>query len=168
MYTICASCLLFLFIDFYSWSKNVIEDLSIAFYFKLLICIFFFFAMKNEKSSVGNLTGAETEHSNLHAPFHFSVMYITLWLGIKSLVSPSITISWYIGVFLIFGGFASFIFLNELIEELKAIPTQNIIFDITLSLSSKIFVFSIFLMAIYFFYEGCDLWIFIPFYEWNL
>ena len=162
------SGLSFILIDSFSLSQNIKEEISMAFYFKFIICILFFMASKREHSQIDNLISIESHDANLNAPFHFSAIYITLWLGIKSLVSPSIEISWYVGVFLFFGGLAAFIFVQEFTEELKQKMTISIFLYSVLNLSSKIFVFSIFIMATYFITQGDSSWILIPFYDWNL
>lgn len=162
------SGLFFVLIDSFSLSQNINEEISMAFYFKFIICILFFMASKREQNQIDNFMSIESHAANLNAPFHFSVIYITLWLGIKSLVSPSVAISWYVGVFLFFGGLAAFIFVQEFTEELKQKMALNVILYSVLNISSRIFVFSIFIMATYFIAQGDSSWILIPFYDWNL
>lgn len=156
--------IVFAFIDFSLWADDVIELISIRFYLKLIICLFYFFLSKSQEVSVGEIISRDVSSFDLAAPFHFSVLYISLWLGGVSLYSSELFTSVYIGLFLIVGGGAAFSFIHELIK----IITPSNIFMMLLEKILRVLVFSFFIFALYFFINGELVWQILPFYEWSI
>ena len=132
---------------------------SKGFYSKFVLSIFYLIGSKERSKTLEN-------DKPLEAAFHFSALYLCLWMGISSLVMENVVISGFVGVFLIFGGLGGFNLVDELLKIVKFKTSENSITRLLIESLLKIFLFSIFVMALFFIFTGEWQWDIKPFYEW--
>ncbi|MGS0535657.1 hypothetical protein [Pseudoalteromonas sp. SaAl2] len=144
------------FIIDYGTDQNAFSK---GFYSKLVLSILYLIGSKDIS------TIKQTDNS-IDAAFHFSVFSLCIWMGVTSFVLEGVSISRIVGIFLIFGGLAAFNLIDELLKVIRLkVPSPS-----TLSYATetvlKIFLFSIFCLALFFLAVGEWVWELKPFYEW--
>lgn len=151
----------------------LINDVSFAisklFYIKLLTCLIFLLASKNQGDELRSLSTAKRGKplNRLEAAFHFSSFCFAIWLGIVSYASKDYPVSKFVGVFLFFGFLAAFNLASEVLNVLRVKLKGNVFTMILLERTIKISVFSILVFAFYFLFFGDFSWAIKPFYEWQ-
>ena len=106
------------------------------------------------------------EDKSIEAAFHFSALWLCLWMGISSLVLENVDISGFVGVFLIFGGLSAFNLANELLKIIKLKIVNNSTAKFLMERTLRIFPLAIFVMAAFFIFIGEWRWDIKPFYQW--
>lgn len=134
---------------------------SKAFHYKLILVYLFFFLAKQTETSW-------EESKPLEATFHFSALNLSAFLGVFSLMNKDILVSGYYGVFLIFGGLAAFILINEIfiLIERKNLKATHLGLLILIQLVLKVFLFSIFCLSLFIMISGTWEWDIKLFYDW--
>lgn len=138
----------------YSMDPNAYSK---AHYTKFILCLLYAIASQQRPMSA-------KDDKCIDAAFHFSLLALCISLAIMSFTIINAPLSRYIGIFLIFGGFAGF---NLVIELLKIIQLkQKTIYLSIIAIVLKLFVFTIFCLAAFFLLTGEWRWDIKSFEEW--
>ncbi|MBE0421317.1 hypothetical protein EI165_14470 [Pseudoalteromonas nigrifaciens] len=151
---------LYVVIDVFVIDYSIDENaFSKGFYSKLVLCILYLIGSKDKPLIV-------QEHKPIDAAFHFSVFALCLWMGVLSFALDSVTISRFVGIFLIFGGLSGFNLIDETLKIVRLKVNENSFGLLFTEITLKIFLFSIFCLAAFFLIAGEWIWDIKPFYEW--
>jgi len=127
---------------------------SVAFYYKLVLCIFFLVAMTSAGSGIVE-----------SVCFHFSVSVFSLWFGLSGFLLSDVMLSKYVGLFVVVGGFSLFNILDELLVYLRERSVSGSV-SWLLRRFVNIFLFSVFCFALYIFVAGEWGWVIVSPFDW--
>ena len=137
--------------DKYAYSKS--------YYAKFLITVFYLIGSKQNTITTDKTKGID-------AAFHFSGFIFCIWLAIMSFTIIDLPLSRYIGLFLIFGCFAGFNLMVELLRFINIQFKQKTNVIVITSILLKVTLFTTFCLAVFFLVTGEWRWDVIPFEEW--
>lgn len=146
-------------IDFFLYFYDLENSVSISFYLKVVTCVAYALAVKNE----GFKSPGE---QSLECALHIVTAACGIWIAGIYYVAFNQFFSKFVGAFLIFGLFGLFNIIVELSRKLNQDAKNSIYFFKVCLVFMKLMFFVLMIISIVFLFFGDWSWNIKPFYEW--